>query len=63
MYGKVIGYGCVASSQHSVKDDRFLSDEEIEWRKNTKVAEEFKKLRNLFLSDNVIVIDVIGGFV
>ncbi|MDD7184211.1 MAG: hypothetical protein PUH54_00835 [Oscillospiraceae bacterium] len=61
MYGKVIGYGCVASSQHSVKDDRFLSDEEIEWRKNTKVAEEFKKLRNLFLSDNVIVIDVIGG--
>lgn len=61
MYGKVIGYGCVASSLHSVKDDRFLTIEEIEWRKNTKVAEEFKKLHNLFLPKDSIVIDVIGG--
>lgn len=58
---KVVGYGCVASSQHSVKDDRFLTIEEIEWRKNTKVAEEFKKLHNLFLPKDSIVIDVIGG--
>lgn len=61
MYGKVIGYGCVASSQHSVKDDRFLTDEEIEWRKNTKVAEEFEKLHNLFLPEDCILIDAIGG--
>lgn len=61
MHGKVIGYGCVASSQHSVKDDRFLSESEIEWRKNTKVAEEFKKLRDLFLPEDIIVVDVIGG--
>lgn len=58
---KVIGYGCVASSQHSVKDDRFLTPEEIEWRKNTKVAEGFEKLHNLFLPKDSIVIDVIGG--
>lgn len=65
---KVVGYGCVASSQHSVRDDRFVSNEEIEWRKNTKAAEdikkvtnEIKKLRDLFLPEDVIVIDVIGG--
>lgn len=68
MFGKVVGYGCVASSQHSVKVDRFLSNEEIEWRKNTKAAEDIqkvtdamKKLRDLFLPEDVIVIDVIGG--
>lgn len=58
---KVVGYGCVSSSQHSVRDDRFLSEEEIEWRKNTKVAAEFKRLRDLFLPESSIVIDVIGG--
>lgn len=61
MFGKVIGYGCVASSQHSVRDDRFLTDEEIEWRKNTKVAEEIKKLTDLFLPSDCVKIDVIGG--
>lgn len=68
MHGKVVGYGCVASSQHSVKDDRFLSNEEIEWRKNTKAASDIqkvtdaiKKLRDLFLPESSIVIDVIGG--
>jgi len=44
VFGKVIGYGCVASSQHSVRDDRFLSAEEIEWRKNTKAAKDIKKI-------------------
>lgn len=68
MHGKVVGYGCVSSCQHSVRDDRFLSESEIEWRKNTKAAEEIqkvtdamKKLRDLFLPEDVIVIDVIGG--
>lgn len=68
MYGKVVGYGCVASSQHSVRDDRFLSEEEIIWRKNTKAAEDIqkvtdaiKKLKDLFLPESSIVIDVIGG--
>ncbi len=66
--GKVIGYGCVASSQHSVRDDRFLSNEEIEWRKNTKaadevkrIADEIKKLTDLFLPADCVKIDVIGG--
>lgn len=65
---KVVGYGCVASSQHSVKDDRFLSEDEITWRKNTKAADEvkkvtdaIKKLKDLFLPESSIVIDVIGG--
>ena len=58
---KVVGYGCVASSQHSVRENRFLSDDEIEWRKNTKVAEEIKKLTNLFLPADCVQIDVIGG--
>ncbi|MBR6624127.1 MAG: hypothetical protein IKK91_09590 [Ruminococcus sp.] len=68
MHGKVVGYGCVSSCQHSVRDDRFLSESEIEWRKNTKAAEDIqkvtdamKKLRDLFLPEDVIVIDVIGG--
>lgn len=68
MFGKVIGYGCVASSQHSVRDDRFLSNEEIEWRKNTKaadevkrIADEIKKLTDLFLPADCVKIDVIGG--
>lgn len=59
--GKVVGYGCVASSQHSVRENRFLSEEEALWRQNTKASEEFKKLRNLFLPDDCILIDVIGG--
>lgn len=65
---KVVGYGCVASCQHSVRDDRFLSESEIEWRKNTKAASDIqkvtdaiKKLRDLFLPESSIVIDVIGG--
>lgn len=61
MMGKVVGYGCVASSQHSVRENRFLSEEEAEWRKNTKVAEEFKKLCDLFLPSDCVQIDVIGG--
>lgn len=61
MYGKVIGYGCVASSQHSVREDRFLTEEEVEWRKNTKIAEEVKKLTNLFLPADCVKIDAIGG--
>ena len=59
--GKVVGYGCVASSQHSVKENRFLSEEEALWRQNTKASEEFKKLHNLFLPEDSILIDVIGG--
>lgn len=68
MYGKVVGYGCVASSQHSVKNDRSITDEEIAWRKNTKAASDIqkvtdaiKKLRDLFLPEDCILIDVIGG--
>lgn len=68
MYGKVVGYGCVASSQHSVKNDRSITDEEIAWRKNTKVAtevqkvtDEIKKLTDLFLPADCVKIDVIGG--
>lgn len=57
----VVGYGCVASSQHSVRDNRFLSEEEVLWRQNTKVAEEIKKLTNLFLPADCVQIDVIGG--
>lgn len=59
--GKVVGYGCVASSQHSVKEDRFLTDEEIKWRKNTKVADEIRKLTDLFLPADCVKIDVVGG--
>lgn len=58
---KVIGYGCVVSSYHSVRENRFLSEEEISWRRQTKIAEEIKKLRNLFLAEENILIDVIGG--
>ena len=58
---KVIGYGCVATSRHSVKDNRLLSDEEVSWRQQTKVAQEIKKLTDMFLPRDCVRIDIIGG--
>lgn len=58
---KVIGYGCVATSHHSVKDNRHLSDEEVAWRQQTKVAQEVKNLTDMFLSRDCVQIDIIGG--
>lgn len=58
---KVIGYGCVATSHHSVKDNRHLSDEEVAWRQQTKVAQEIKNLTDMFLSRDCVRIDIIGG--
>lgn len=58
---KVIGYGCVATSHHSLKDNRHLNDEEVAWRQQTKVAQEIKNLTDMFLSRDCVRIDIIGG--
>lgn len=61
MSGSIIAYGCVTSGFHSKKAVDKISDAEAEWRLNTKVANEIKKLRNLFISDDIIQIDVIDS--
>lgn len=58
---KVIAYGCVTSGFHSTKSVEKISDTEAEWRLNTKVADEIKKLKNLFISEDIIRIDVIDS--
>lgn len=58
---KVIAYGCVTSGFHSTKSAEKISDAEAEWRLNTKVATEIKKLKNLFIADDIIKIDVIDS--
>ena len=60
---KVVGYGCVASCQHSVRDDRFLSESEIEWRKNTKAASDIQKTNSgprpeFSCAENVVLLAV-----
>lgn len=61
MGGKVIAYGCVTSGFHSTKSAEKITDTEAEWRLNTKVATEIKKLKNLFIADDIIKIDVIDS--
>ena len=59
---KVIAYGCVVSGFHSTKSADKISEAEAQWRLNTKVADEVKKIRNLFVSEDIIRIDVIDSF-
>ncbi|MGN0667250.1 MAG: hypothetical protein ACI4KF_12085 [Huintestinicola sp.] len=59
MSGKVIAYGCVVSGFRSTKSAEKISETEAEWRLHTKVADEIKKLRNLFVAEDIIKIDVI----
>jgi hypothetical protein len=61
MSGKVIAYGCVVSGFRSTKSADKISETEAEWRLHTKVADEIKKLRDLFVSEDVIRIDVIDS--
>lgn len=56
-----IAYGCVTSGFHSTKSSEKISDAEAEWRLSTKVADEIKKLKNLFITDDIIKIDVIDS--
>ena len=58
---KVIAYGCVVSGFRSTKSADKITKEEAEWRLHTKVADEIKKLRDLFVSEDVIKIDVIDS--
>ncbi len=58
---KVIAYGCVVSGFRSTKSADKITKEEAEWRLHTKVADEIKKLRDLFVSEDVIRIDVIDS--
>lgn len=59
--GKVIAYGCVVSGFRSTKSADKISETEAEWRSHTKVADEIKKLRNLFIAEDMIQIDVIDS--
>lgn len=61
MSGKVIAYGCVVSGFRSTKSAEKISETEAEWRLHTKVADEIKKLRNLFVAEDIIKIDVIDS--
>ncbi|MBR6622898.1 MAG: hypothetical protein IKK91_03220 [Ruminococcus sp.] len=59
---KVIAYGCVVSGFHSTKAADKITNAEAEWRLHTKVADEVKKIRNMFVSEDIIRIDVIDSF-
>lgn len=58
---KVIAYGCVVSGFHSTKSADKITKEDAEWRLHTKVANEIKKLRDLFIAEDIIKIDVIDS--
>ncbi len=59
--GSIIAYGCVTSGFHSTKSSEKISEADAEWRLNTKVADEIKKLKNLFIPEEIIKIDVIDS--
>lgn len=61
MSGKVIAYGCVVSGFRSTKSADKITKEDAEWRLHTKVANEIKKLRDLFIAEDIIKIDVIDS--
>ncbi len=61
MSGKVIAYGCVTSGFHSTKSADKISEDDSQWRLSTKVADEIRKLRNLFVAEDIIKIDVIDS--
>jgi len=58
---KVIAYGCVTSGFHSTKSADKISEDDAQWRLSTKVADEIRKLRNLFVAEDIIKIDVIDS--
>lgn len=61
MSDSIIAYGCVTSGFHSTKSADKISVEDVEWRLTTKVADEIRKLRNLFVAEDIIKIDVIDS--
>lgn len=59
--GRQIAYGCVVSGIHSTKAGDKISEADAAWRLNTKVADEIKKLKNLFIPEEIVKIDVIDS--